>query len=297
MGRRRRSGQDIHGIILLDKPVGLSSNAALQRARRALDANKAGHTGSLDPFASGMLPVCLGNATRFSQFLLDADKTYRAEAGLGVATSTGDPEGEETDRQPLPDLNPDLIEAAAATLRGPIRQRPPMYSALKHQGKRLYELARRGEVVDRPLRDVVIHELKVELTAPDTLALEVRCSKGTYIRTLVEDLAKALHTVAHTRALRRLEVGAFRGKPMISLDQVEQTGQAPLLPVDAAIRELPRADLSEEQTRLARHGQLLALPCEPDGSPWRLYSPAGEFLGLARASDQGLAPFRMIATS
>ncbi len=307
MGRRQR-GQIVDGILLLDKPAGISSNRALQRARGILNARKAGHTGSLDPFATGMLPLCFGQATRFSQYLLDASKCYRAVAQLGQATETGDPEGEVVERQPVGDFSDAEMAAAVTGLTGVIDQRPPMYSALKHEGKRLYELARAGIEVPRPTRQVTIHRLIANRLNSDQLELEVHCSKGTYIRTLVEDLAEALGTVAYCAELRRLWVGPFAELPIVTLEALEaQPHTEQLLPVDFPLRWMPRVSLSLEEATAVRHGQPLtgSRTIEPgdggaalDGGEAerliRLY--AGEaFLGLARQTPAGLAPAKILA--
>ncbi len=288
----------VDGIVLLDKPAGISSNRALQRARGALKARKAGHTGSLDPFATGMLPLCFGQATRFSQYLLDASKSYQAVAQLGQATETGDPEGQVVEEQPVPEISAEALASAANGLRGPILQRPPMYSALKHQGKRLYQLAREGIEVDRPLRPVTIHSLSVSQLPDNQLKLEVHCSKGTYIRTLVEDLAGALGTVAHTIALRRHWVAPFNDQPMVTLEALhDDPGGVPMLAVDFAIQWMPKVDLSPAETVQALMGQRLARIVSPlpenQYRSVRLYSDGG-FLGLARVVAEGLAPYRML---
>src|SRR5210317_1676557 len=186
---RRKHGLDIHGVILLDKPAGISSNRALQKVREMFKARKAGHTGSLDPFATGMLPICLGEASKTAGYMLDASKTYVAEAVLGIATTTGDIEGEVSGHQQVPDTGPAAIEAALERFRGTIEQVPPMYSALKHEGQPLYKLAREGREVERQPRAVTIHSLELLSWEPPDLVFRARCSKGTYVRTLAEDLA------------------------------------------------------------------------------------------------------------
>ena len=200
----RAPRRDVHGVLLLDKPTGLTSNDALQKAKRLYAANKAGHTGSLDPLASGLLPICFGEATKVSGFLLDADKHYAVTCKLGQRTATADAEGEVVETKPVPALTPDLIERALAGFRGDIMQVPPMYSALRHQGRRLYDLAREGIEVPREPRPVSIFRLELKDWSPESLSMEVVCSKGTYIRTLVEDVAAALGTWAHVTVLRRL---------------------------------------------------------------------------------------------
>ncbi|MFK7956234.1 MAG: tRNA pseudouridine(55) synthase TruB [Lysobacterales bacterium] len=297
MGRKTR-GQIVDGILLLDKPAGISSNRALQRARGILNARKAGHTGSLDPFATGMLPLCFGQATRFSQYLLDAGKSYQAVAQLGQATATGDTEGEVVEQAAVPEISSDALESALAQLRGEISQCPPMYSALKHNGKRLYELARAGIEVERPSRRVTIHSLAGELLPANQLSLEVHCSKGTYIRTLVEDLAKVLGTVAYTVSLRRSWVAPFANLPMQTLESLERDRQeVDLLPVDFAIQWMPKVVLNAEESRAALLGQRLSRRVEPmpenEDRSVRLYADE-QFIGLGRAVPDGLAPFRML---
>ena len=221
-GQFRRKWRDVDGILLLDKPRGLSSNQALQLARRIYNARKAGHTGSLDPFATGMLPLCFGQATKVSGQMLAASKTYRVQCQLGIQTSTGDPEGEVCLEAEVPQLDETQIARTLATFTGEIEQVPPMYSALKHQGKRLYELARQGIEVERKARKVEIFSLSLDSFATDSLQLTVQCSKGTYIRTLVQDLAQAWGTVGHATALRRLSVQPFAESAMIGIEELEQ---------------------------------------------------------------------------
>ena len=221
--RVRPTRRELHGVLLLDKPLGLTSNDALQKAKRIFVAKKAGHTGSLDPLASGLLPLCFGEATKVSGFLLDADKYYVVSCKLGIRTATADAEGEVTETRPVPALDETVIERALARFRGDILQVPPMYSALRHQGQRLYDLAREGIEVPREARPLTIHELLLTGHTADSLSLEVCCSKGTYIRSLVEDVAEALGTCAHVTLLRRLAVGPFgRGSVMHSLTELEQ---------------------------------------------------------------------------
>ncbi len=248
MGRRGRArGRPISGILLLDKPLGLSSNHALQRVKRLYDARKAGHTGSLDPLADGMLPVCFGDATKLSAFLLDADKHYWFRVRLGVSTATGDAEGEILQTHPTKGVDAEQIEGVLARFSGEIEQLPPMYSALKHKGKRLYELAREGVEVEREPRRVKIHSLK--LVCADHLPefeLEVHCSKGTYVRTLAEDIGDALGVGAHVTALRRTGVGPYTGQQMYSMEMLERAAEQGqealdrlLLPIDTALSDWP----------------------------------------------------------
>ena len=219
---RRSTGRNIHGILLLDKPAGLSSNQALQFVRRLLQARKAGHTGSLDPFATGMLPVCLGEASKTAAFMLQAGKSYRAVASLGQATNTGDIEGEVVKEQPIPHLEIQQIETVLGSFTGPISQVPPMYSALKHQGQPLYKLARQGLEVERKPRQLMIHQLELLFWEPPLLAFRVQCSKGTYIRTLAEDLCVRLGSCGHLQSLHRLAVDPFAPDALVSMSELEQ---------------------------------------------------------------------------
>lgn len=258
--RRRAPTVDVDGVVLLDKPEGLSSNAALQRARRCFSASKAGHTGTLDPMATGLLPVCLGEATKFSQCLLDADKAYLATALLGVATDTGDREGEIIARRPV-QASATQVAAALAALTGPLQQVPPMYSALKHHGKPLYAIARAGGEVERAPRQVVIHRLDlVEWDSP-CLTFAVRCSKGTYVRTLAEQIAERLGTVAHLTALRRTAVGPFTLDPSITLAALEAADPAQrqrhLRPADALVQALPALMLGDSDALGLLQGRTL----------------------------------------
>jgi tRNA pseudouridine55 synthase len=280
--------RDLDGVLLLDKSVGLSSNAALQRARRLLRAAKAGHTGSLDPLASGMLPLCFGEATKVAGYLLDGDKRYAFRLALGAKTATGDAEGPVVAEAAVPTLDAALIEQAMAGLRGPQQQVPPMHSALKRDGRPLYELARQGIEVERAPRSVVLHQLVCTGFGTDWLDAEVHCSKGTYVRVLGETLAAALGTVGHLAALRRLWAAPFADLPVVTLEQLEAEGEeareARLLPADAALVDHPAATLSLAAARALARGQN---PLVEDSSPetdagkvWRLYGPDASFLGL-----------------
>ncbi|HSB23687.1 MAG TPA: tRNA pseudouridine(55) synthase TruB [Burkholderiaceae bacterium] len=288
----------LDGVLLLDKPVGLGSNAALQAAKRMYRAEKAGHAGTLDPLASGLLPVLFGEATKFSQLVLDADKEYLARARLGVTTRTGDAEGEVLERRPV-HVEPQAIEPALALLRGDIEQVPPMYSALKHRGRPLYVLARRGESVARAPRHVRVHVLELLDMTPDTLELRVRCSKGTYVRTLVEDIGRALGCGAHLASLRRIAASGFRIEEAVTLDQVQQADEAGrdrlLLPLDRLLEDLPRLDLPETQAERFAKGQ--AIPCpQARAGRYRVYREQGGLLGVAEAGRDGaLQPQRLLA--
>ena len=300
--RVRAPRRDVHGVLLLDKPVGLTSNDALQRAKRIFAANKAGHTGSLDPLASGMLPLCFGEATKVSGFLLDADKRYAVTARLGQRTDTADAEGEVTATASVPALTPALIEGALGRFRGDIQQIPPMYSALHHQGQRLYDLARDGIEVEREPRTVTIHELTLTGQGTDTLSLEVRCSKGTYIRTLVEDVAQALGTLAHVTVLRRLSVGPFgidsAMHTLESLEALKDSGltalDALLLPVDHAVLHWPKASLQEDMAFYFTRGQAVRVAGTPSEGRLRVYA-GSRFLGVGEIIEDGrLAPKRLM---
>lgn len=293
---RRKRGRPVHGIVLLDKPRGLSSNQALQKVRRIFDAQKAGHTGSLDPFATGMLPVCLGEATKTAAFMLDADKRYRATLRLGEATATGDPEGEVVHHLPVPSLEGTAIEAVLERFRGGIRQVPPMYSALKHAGKPLYEYARAGITLERPARLVTIHELRLLRWDRPELDFEVHCSKGTYVRTLAEDLATALGTCGHLVALRRLTVAGFEGRAMVTLDGLKATAEEGqlsryLLAVDAGLAAWPVVVLAPGAARAFGNGNPVSLAAT-DGLV-RVYDEAGLVLGLGQSGDGQLSPRRV----
>ena len=300
-GKVRIPRRDVHGVLLLDKPVGMTSNQALQAVKRLFQARKAGHTGSLDPLASGLLPLCFGEATKMSAFLLDADKEYAATCRLGVRTRTADAEGEVIETRPVPALTPARIETGLAGFRGGIQQIPPMYSALKHRGQRLYDLARDGIEVPRAARPVTIHELKLVAMTQDSLELKVRCSKGTYVRTLVEDIAAALGSVAHVHALRRSAVGPYGVRlPMHPLDALRARAaeSAPLdgllLPVDSAVAHWPAVSLGSDAAWYFLKGQAVMAPGVPTAGWVRTYAE-GRFLGLAEVLDDGrVTPRRLV---
>ncbi|MEZ5479204.1 MAG: tRNA pseudouridine(55) synthase TruB [Thiolinea sp.] len=304
----RRNFRNLNGILLLDKPLGQSSNKALQEARFLFQAAKAGHTGSLDPLASGLLPVCFGEATKVSAFLLDTDKRYLTTATLGAISSTGDAEGELLNRQPVPDFSDAALAKVLAQFRGAITQIPPMYSALKKDGQPLYKLARQGQEIERAARNVTIRELHLLARTADTLSLDVRCSKGTYIRSLVEDIGTALGCGAYVSMLRRTEVTPFSAYPMYTLaelyERFEQGGLAALnaclLPLDSALPHLPAVTLSDAELLRLQQGQKLplsVLPAEfPADTPlWRVYTPAQVFAGLAEVRGAALCPKRLLA--
>ncbi|OSI10923.1 tRNA pseudouridine(55) synthase TruB [Neisseria zoodegmatis] len=276
----------VNGVLLLDKPQGLSSNTALQKARRLYRAEKAGHTGVLDPLATGLLPVCFGEATKFAQYLLDADKAYTATLKLGEATSTGDAEGEvvATGRA---DISAEDFQTACQALTGPIRQVPPMFSALKHEGKPLYEYAHKGIVIERKPRDIVIYAIDVTSFHAPEAVIDVRCSKGTYIRTLSEDIAKHIHTFAHLTALRRTETAGFsirEAHTLAALEALDESGRdALLLPCDVLVRHLPGLTLPDAAVQMLKFGRQpeyrdANLPAD---TPLRIYAEDGSFVGLA----------------
>lgn len=303
--RARRQYRDVDGILVLDKPVGLTSNAALQTARRIFSARKAGHTGSLDPLASGVLPLCFGQATKVSGWLLDATKTYEVTAKLGSRTDTGDAQGEIVEEAEWRHVDSDAINSALTEFRGDIEQVPPMYSALKHRGRRLYEMAREGKIVDRPSRKVRIIELENLGFEEDSLRLRVCCSKGTYVRSLVEDLASELDTVAHVSALRRIAAGPFDSAMMVSIRDLETAaaqGQAALdrllHAADAAVPQLPAVNLDSESAHRLCRGQRLQLADWPSTGRVRIYGPERVFLGLGDVNDSGtLSPVRLFNVS
>lgn len=288
---RKRKGRDVHGVLLLDKPPGMSSNQAVQRVRHLLGARKAGHTGSLDPFATGMLPLCLGEASKTAAFLLDASKTYLATARLGTATNTGDIEGEVIRTENVPNLSVLEIEEALASFSGRISQVPPMFSALKHQGQPLYKLAREGRTVERASREVTIHHIKLLDWNSPLLTFEVRCSKGTYIRTLAEDIAARLGTCGHLRSLRRLAVEPFDTGAMVGLDVLEQAvraggAEAMLLPLDAGLTSWPGVQLDAESAMRFRRGN----PVSGGNSEGRVrvLGPDGRIIGLGEVRQHGV---------
>jgi len=288
----------LDGVLLLDKPSGIGSNAALQVAKRLFQAEKAGHAGTLDPLASGLLPILFGEATKFSQLALDADKEYLATARLGITTATADADGEILERRPVA-VHEAAIEPALARLRGPIAQVPPMYSALKHAGQPLYALARQGRSVERAARLVHVHELQLLRFVGDSLELRVRCSKGTYVRTLVEDLGRALGCGAHLAALRRTAAGAFRLAQATSLDQVQQATPAGrdslLLPLERLLADLPRVELASPLAERFARGQEILLE-RPAAGCCSVYRAQGGLLGIGDAGPLGeLRPRRLVA--
>lgn len=292
-----RNARPLDGVLLFDKPLHLSSNIALQKVRRLFRAEKAGHTGTLDPLATGLLPICFGEATKFSNSLLDADKTYRALMRLGQTTTTGDAEGEITAEHPV-DIRQSEVDAALEKFRGEVRQLPPMHSALKHLGKPLYEYIRKGETIEREPRSVVIHELVLNNFSGDQMEITVRCSKGTYIRTLAEDIGAALGCGAHLIGLRRIAIAHFDLRDGHTLQQLEaMTGDERdgcVLPLESLMPDLPMLQLDTVQVKRLAQGQRLGLDTGlPDGKI-RLYGPTG-FIGLGLLQGRRLAPERLIS--
>ncbi len=301
MGRRHK-GRAVHGILLLDKDAGLSSNQALQRVKRLFGAAKAGHTGSLDPLATGMLPICLGEATKLSGHLLDADKTYEVELRLGQATDTADADGRIISESDCSQVDQAAVESVLPRFMGEIEQIPPMYSAVKHEGQRLYKIARQGGEVERKPRRITIHGLQLLDFKLPHLRMRVDCSKGTYIRTLVEDLAAALGTHAHVTALRRIRLGPFStamtAEPALAALAQEQgqTGlDALLLPPQAALAGWPQVSLDADSSFYFRRGQAVQVRGAPGKGQLAVFGPDDVLLGLAEIDDDGrVAPRRLL---
>ena len=302
MSGRKNKLRSVHGILLFDKPVGYSSNQALQKVKQLYGARKAGHTGSLDPLASGLLIICFGEATKFSSFLLESDKTYLTVCKLGSDTTTGDSEGEVVRRRPVVELSEPQVNLVLDQFRGEIDQIPPMHSALKYKGQRLYRLAREGIEVERKPRRTYIRRLRLIAMDSDTLTLDIACSKGTYIRTLVEDIGDALGCGAHVSALRRTGAGPFKDPDMVDLetlaaitDQGHQAMDRLLEHVDAALSDFPALRLNGDMVYYVRSGQAVLVPGAPAEGYVRLYDENGLFIGAGVILDDGrVAPKRLI---
>ncbi|MBT9432464.1 tRNA pseudouridine(55) synthase TruB [Candidatus Sodalis endolongispinus] len=309
MGRPSRRGRDIDGIVLLDKPLGISSNDLLQKVKRLFRANKAGHTGALDPLATGMLPVCLGEATKFSQHLLEADKRYRVTARLGERTDTSDAEGQTVSVRPV-SLDKARLEAALNHFRGESSQVPSMFSALKHQGRPLYEYARKGITVEREARPIHVYDLQLHRWDLTEVELEIHCSKGTYIRTIIDDFGERLGCGAHVTALRRLAVARYPSERMVTLASLQAIAadapEAPeilaqldalLLPMDSAVADMPAVNLPSDLAARVRLGQTVAVTTQPQDGLVRLTEgDAGRFFGIGEIAAPGrLTPRRLIA--
>lgn len=312
---RKRKGRPVNGVLLLDKPAGVTSNYILQNMKRLYGAAKAGHTGALDPLATGMLPLCFGEATKFSQFLLEADKRYITTAKLGFKTASGDADGDVIEERPVGDISQVQVEQLLVEhFTGEITQTPSMFSALKHQGQPLYKLARQGITVPVKQRQVTIYEIHLLDLRDDELDLDIRCSKGTYIRSIVEDLGELLGCGAHVQALRRLETGPYKEAQMLTPEQVRallpegevnenelETGHQlldqVLLPPWSAVDTLPSIELDEEQTKIIRYGQ------RSDVKPEQQFTGIGcafsnqEFIGLVEISDDGQLVARRLAST
>ena len=288
-------------MLLLDKPFGISSNGALQQAKRLYQAAKAGHTGNLDPIATGLLPVCFGEATKFSQFLLDAGKTYQATFKLGKTTTTGDSEGEITSSHDVT-LTLEQVEQALKPFVGPILQVPPMHSALKFQGKALYTYARAGIEIERVARPVTIYSLSLDSFSGDELSVTVACSKGTYIRVLGEDLGRVLGCGAYMQALRRTRIGRFDIDQTITLDQLDgldmAARDASLLPPDCLLDSFPKLTLDKDSTHYFRQGQAIWLPKQVHEGVVVLYDENQALVGIGEVAEDGkIAPKRLVVES
>ena len=298
-------GRELHGIILLDKPVGLSSNEALQEVKKIFHAQKAGHTGSLDPLASGLLPICFGEATKYSDYMLNSDKTYRTEMTLGVSTTTGDKEGQILHEAPIPQLKEEQLAETLASFLGESRQIPPMYSALKQDGQPLYKLARQGVEVNREARTIWIDFLNMTEFNVPTVKFDVKCSKGTYIRTLVEDMGKALGCPAHVSDLRRTTHGVFDINGAVTIDELNQLRQEKafqaldnkILPIETALSELPSISLSEDSAFYVKQGQAVQVAKAPVDGWVSLFGANDMFMGIGEIQDDGkVKPKRMLKT-
>ena len=301
---RRRKGRPVSGIIILDKPLGRSSNHVLQEVKRLFNAQKAGHTGSLDPLASGLLPICLGEATKVSTYLLDADKSYQVTCQLGVMTETGDAEGKILAEQAVPVLDKEAILTLLKTFTGEQEQVPPMYSALKHQGQPLYKLARQGIEIERKARRITIYDIQLNDMTPDTLTLTVRCSKGTYIRTLAEDIGHKLGCGAHVSMLRRIEVAGYEMSQSITLEALHTSAAAGqtaldshLLATEAALPDWPAVKLDQAQTAYLQQGRVVTLESDiaAVNTKVRLFDDMNTFFGLGEIQvDRVLVPKRIM---
>ena len=314
MVNRRKKGRLIDGIFLLDKPLELSSNHALQRVKRLFGAAKAGHTGSLDPLATGMLPICLGEATKFSQYMLDADKVYRTTAKLGIRTGSGDVDSEVISERPVPVLDREMVEAALQTFFGDTMQVPSMYSALKQNGQPLYKLARQGIEVERKARPIHIYDIKLLDIREDELDIELQCSKGTYVRNLIDDLGELLGCGAHVITLRRLSVRGFDEAAMVTLEKLQamaaEAGEpeqafekldALLQPAWEAVKELPKVELNDLAASYLKQGQPVFVPNITGAGKVVLFNKdadtAKSFVGIGEIMDDGrIAPNRLVST-
>ncbi len=296
----KKNNIPIDGIILLNKPLHLSSNQALQKVRRLYCAKKAGHTGSLDPLATGMLPICFGEATKFSQYLFDSEKEYLTTIKLGIKTTTSDSEGEIIETKPVPVLSQDLLIDVLKNFSGEITQIPTIYSAIKHQGKPLYEWARKGVDVEVKSRQITIHDLQLISFDTDTVTLKVQCSKGTYIRTLAQDIGELLQCGAHVISLHRTKVGIFDEHEMLSLETLQQKNIEDLaqllMPMDIALKHFPKINLDKITAKLLMQGRIIEYSQQHDLVPQlvRVFCEH-RFLGLGEINQQWITPKRIVA--
>ena len=302
MARRRSQGRDINGILLLDKPIGMTSNAALQTVKRLFKASKAGHTGNLDPLATGLLPICFGEATKISGFLLDSDKRYIGTCKLGIRTRTADAEGEILETRPVGDISERQVQAVLEGFVGQIEQVPPMYSAVKVNGTPLYKLAREGKEIERKSRQVTIYEVNLLRLEGDELEIDLRCSKGTYVRTLAEDIGEILGCGAHLSALRRTVSGPFELEHAVTLPDLEHLAENNfealdelLLPMEDALPDWPLVNMSQNTAYYLQQGQAVQIPKAPTTGLVRLHRDDGKFLGIGQILEDGrVAPKRLI---
>ena len=304
MGRRQKNcGRPLNGILLLDKPLDYSSNEALQQIKRMYNAQKAGHTGSLDPRATGLLPICFGEATKISAFLLNSDKSYYTECQLGIKTETGDTEGEIIEKRDVPDFTYEQVNDVVQSFVGEIQQLPPMYSALKKDGVPLYKLAREGIEIERELRDITVFAMEDVKFEGDKLSFLVKCSKGTYIRTLAEDIGEKLGCGAHVTSLRRGDVGVFRLENAVSFDTITELRDEKafsamdefIMPMEQALSEWPGLELTNDAAFYLRQGQPVLVPKAPTDGWVRLFEKQGDFIGVGQIQDDGLvAPRKMV---
>ena len=302
MARRRNRGRNVNGILLLDKPLGVTSNAALQQVKRLYRAAKAGHTGNLDPLATGLLPICFGEATKISSFLLDSDKRYVGTIKLGVITRTADAEGEVLETRPVGDYSEAQIREVLDRFTGEIEQVPPMHSAVKVNGTPLYKLAHKGLEIERKPRTVTIYSIALLRHEGDELEIEIHCSKGTYVRTLAEEIGEALGCGGHLSALRRTASGPFTLDEAVTMEQIEAAAEegntaldALLLPIERALDDWPAVNLTDNSAYYVQQGQPVLVPQAPTSGWVRLHRPDGGFLGVGHILDDGrVAPKRLI---
>lgn len=305
MGRRNKKGRNITGIIVVDKPTGRSSNHVLQQVKRLFDAKKAGHTGNLDPLATGVLPICLGEATKVSSYLLDSDKQYQVTCQLGVVTDSGDSDGKVLTTSPVPEFTEQDLLDLIPKFTGEQDQVPPMFSALKYQGQPLYKLARQGIEVERKSRRITIYNIQLLSVTADSFTLDVRCSKGTYIRTLVEDISQELACGGHVSMLRRVAAAGYQIEQAVTVEQLEhlaeqglQSLDAILLPTEDALPDWPAISVTDDMVTALRFGQTINVDQSFESAQVRLFDLNKQFLGLGEMSEQGIvAPKRVFVLS